>query len=101
MIDPTGQRVDARDRLYLSDAVPSMLVVRTCVPSGESTPRNGTSEVPDGAVKENVTGIVAGHLAQVPQGAMGEMKVIRGEIGKKRGHIALRKLFFSADHVIA
>lgn len=47
-------------------------------------------------LKENVTSIVADHLAQVPQGAMGEMKVIRGEIGKKRGHIALRKLFSSA-----
>ncbi|MRV76107.1 DUF3320 domain-containing protein [Duganella sp. FT92W] len=47
-------------------------------------------------LKNNVTSIVAGHLAQVPQGAMGEMKVIRGEIGKKRGHIALRKLFATA-----
>ncbi|MBY0241007.1 MAG: DUF4011 domain-containing protein, partial [Burkholderiaceae bacterium] len=47
-------------------------------------------------LKNNVTNIVAGHLAQVPQGAMGEMKVIRGEIGKKRGHIALRKLFATA-----
>lgn len=47
-------------------------------------------------LKENVTSIVAGHLAQVPQGAMGEMKVVRGEIGKKRGHIALRKLFLNA-----
>lgn len=47
-------------------------------------------------LKENVTSIVAGHLSQVPQGAMGEMKVIRGEIGKKRGHIAIRKIFSSA-----
>nr|WP_229466201.1 DUF4011 domain-containing protein [Pseudoduganella plicata] len=47
-------------------------------------------------LKDNVTAIVAGHLAQVPQGAMGEMKVVRGEIGKKRGHMALRKLFSSA-----
>jgi hypothetical protein len=51
-------------------------------------------------LKQNVTGIVAGHLAQVPQGAMGEMKIIRGEIGKKRGHIALRKLFSSAGHAL-
>lgn len=49
---------------------------------------------------ENVTGILAGHLAQVPQGAMGEMKVIRGEIGKKRGHIAVRKLFSSAGTAV-
>ena len=26
MIDPRGQRVDARDRLYLADGVPTMLV---------------------------------------------------------------------------
>lgn len=51
-------------------------------------------------LKDNVTGIVAGHLAQVPQGAMGEMKVVRGEIGKKRGHIALRKLFASAGNAL-
>lgn len=49
---------------------------------------------------ENVSGIVAGHLAQVPQGAMGEMKVVRGEIGKKRGHISLRKLFASAGNAL-
>ena len=49
---------------------------------------------------ENVTGILAGHLAQVPQGAMGEMKVIRGEIGKKQGHIALRRLFERAGTAI-
>ncbi len=51
-------------------------------------------------LKDNVTTIVAAHLAQVPQGAMGEMKVIRGEIGKKRGHIALRKLFSSAGNAL-
>ncbi len=51
-------------------------------------------------LKDNVTGILAGHLAQVPQGAMGEMGVIRGEIGKKRGHIALRQLFNRAGTAI-
>jgi hypothetical protein len=51
-------------------------------------------------LKDNVTGILAGHLAQIPQGAMGEMGVIRGEIGKKRGHIALRKLFDKASAAI-
>ncbi|MFB9244707.1 DUF3320 domain-containing protein [Massilia antarctica] len=49
---------------------------------------------------ENVTTIRAEHLGQVPMGAMGEMKVIRGEIGKKRGHIALRKLFASAGTAV-
>lgn len=51
-------------------------------------------------LSENVTCILAGHLAQVPQGAMGEMKVIRGEIGKKRGHIALRQLFSIAGTAV-
>jgi hypothetical protein len=47
-------------------------------------------------LKENVTTILAGHLGQVPQGAQGEMKIVRGEIGKKRAHIALRRLFEQA-----
>lgn len=47
-------------------------------------------------LKENVTTILAGHLSQVPQGALGEMKVVRGEIGKRRAHIALRRLFEQA-----
>ena len=42
---------------------------------------------------DNVAAILAGHLTQLPQGAEGEMGVIRGEIGKKRGHLALRRLF--------
>jgi hypothetical protein len=51
-------------------------------------------------LKDNVTSILAAHLAQVPQGTMGEMRVIRGEIGKKRGHIALRRLFERAGSAI-
>lgn len=51
-------------------------------------------------LSENVTDVLAGHLAQVPQGAMGEMRVIRGEIGKRRGHIALRRLFERAGNAI-
>ncbi len=51
-------------------------------------------------LKENVTAILAEHLAQVPQGAMGEMGVIRGEIGKKRAHLALRQLFKRAPTAI-
>lgn len=51
-------------------------------------------------LQDNVTDILVGHLKQVPQGAMGEMKVIRGEIGKKRGHIALRRLFEKAGTAI-
>lgn len=51
-------------------------------------------------LKENVTAILADHLAQLPQGAQGEMRVIRGEIGKQRAHMALRKLFLSAPEAI-
>jgi hypothetical protein len=51
-------------------------------------------------LKENSTAIRAGHLAQMPQGAMGEMRVIRGEIGKKRSHMALRKLFINAGNAV-
>lgn len=49
---------------------------------------------------ENVTTILAEHLAQVPQGAQGEMRVIRGEIGKKRGHLAIRRLFERAGTAV-
>jgi hypothetical protein len=51
-------------------------------------------------LRDNVTTILAGHLAQVPQGAMGEMKVLRGEIGKKRGRMALRRLVERAGTAI-
>ena len=49
---------------------------------------------------DNVTGIVAAHLSQLPRGALGEMKIIRGEMGKKRGHKALRRLFSEAPNAI-
>jgi very-short-patch-repair endonuclease len=48
----------------------------------------------------NVTQIRARHLAQIPTGAMGEMKVVRGEIGKKRRHLPLRKLINAAPNAI-
>ena len=51
-------------------------------------------------LKENVTSVLAAHLAQVPQGAQGEMKIIRGEIAKKRGHIAVRQLFDRAGTAV-
>ncbi|MET0270624.1 MAG: DUF3320 domain-containing protein [Sphingomonas sp.] len=51
-------------------------------------------------LKENVIDIRAGHLAQLPQGAQGEMKVLRGEIGKKQQHMSLRKLFLAAPAAI-
>lgn len=51
-------------------------------------------------LKENVAGVLAGHLGQVPQGAQGEMGVVRGEIGKKSRHIAIRRLFEKAGTAI-
>lgn len=53
-----------------------------------------------GRMKENVTAILADHLTQLPQGAQGEMKVLRAEIGKKQQHMALRKLFQTAPEAI-
>ena len=50
--------------------------------------------------RANVTTILAQHLSQVPKGAQGEMGVVRGELGKKRAHIALRKLFTKAPTAI-
>ena len=52
------------------------------------------------SLKDNVTAILASHLSQVPRGAMGEMGVIRGEIAKKRAHVALRRLFTRAGAAI-
>ncbi len=51
-------------------------------------------------LRGSVTAIRAQHLAQLPQGAAGEMRVIRGEIGKKRAHMALRRLVPSAPNAI-
>ncbi|EQB10363.1 DUF3320 domain-containing protein [Novosphingobium lindaniclasticum] len=51
-------------------------------------------------LKDSVVSILADHLAQLPQGAQGEMKVLRGEIGKKQQHMALRKLFRTAPAAI-
>jgi hypothetical protein len=51
-------------------------------------------------LSDNVTDILASHLAQVPQGAQGEMGVIRSEIGKKMRHLAIRRLFERAGTAI-
>ena len=45
---------------------------------------------------DNVAAIRAAHLAQVPLGASGEMRVVRGEIGKSRRHLPIRQLFLRA-----
>ncbi len=47
-----------------------------------------------------VKSIRAHHLGQIPQGAKGEMAVIRSEIAKKRAHMPLRKLFSNAAEAI-
>ncbi|WP_237709177.1 DUF3320 domain-containing protein [Sphingomonas elodea] len=51
-------------------------------------------------LKDNVTDILAAHLAQVPQGAQGEMGVIRSELAKKKRHLPIRKLFERAGTAI-
>lgn len=51
-------------------------------------------------LEENVRLILSNHLSQVPTGAVGEMGVIRGEIGKKKSHYAIRKLFRIAPKAI-
>ena len=51
-------------------------------------------------LKENVAGVLARHFTQVPQGAQGEMGIVRGEIGKKSRHIAIRRLFEKAGRAI-
>jgi very-short-patch-repair endonuclease len=51
-------------------------------------------------LKDSVKLIRAGHLKQVPQGARGAMAVVRGELGKRRAHLPLRKLFTGAAEAI-
>jgi hypothetical protein len=51
-------------------------------------------------LSENVSNIVAQHRSQLPQGAQGEMGIIRSEIARKRGHMAIRKLFERAGSAV-
>lgn len=44
--------------------------------------------------------IRARHLDQLPQGATGQMSVVRGELGKKRGHKPIRKLMTEASEAV-
>lgn len=44
--------------------------------------------------------IRAKHLAQLPQGAVGEMGFLRGEMGKKRGHRPIRKIMELAGGMV-
>ncbi|MGH7757629.1 MAG: hypothetical protein ACREM8_15270 [Vulcanimicrobiaceae bacterium] len=47
-----------------------------------------------------VRNVRARHQAAIPRGALGEMRVIRGEIGRKRAHMPLRKLMQAAGGTI-
>ncbi|PNE12949.1 MAG: hypothetical protein CR217_00225 [Beijerinckiaceae bacterium] len=47
-----------------------------------------------------VCSVRARHQAAIPRGALGEMRVIRGEIGRKRAHMPLRKLMKAAGGTI-
>ena len=51
-------------------------------------------------LRDNVTYARNHHLSQMPTGALGEMKIVRGEIAKRRRHIPLRKLMNSAQNAI-
>lgn len=44
--------------------------------------------------------VLASHAERMPPGAVGEMGIIRGEIARKRGHMAIRKLIGSAGRTI-
>ncbi|MDQ6867260.1 MAG: DUF4011 domain-containing protein [Pseudomonadota bacterium] len=47
-----------------------------------------------------VRSVRARHQAAIPRGALGEMRAIRGEIGRKRAHMPLRKLMKAAGSTI-
>ena len=44
--------------------------------------------------------ILSRHFAQMPRGADGQMKIIRGEIGRKRGHKPIRRLIADAGEML-
>ena len=44
--------------------------------------------------------ILSRHFAQMPRGADGQMKIIRGEIGRKRGHKPIRRLIADAGEMM-
>ncbi len=57
-------------------------------------------EIEERSREAAVRGVRARHQAAIPRGALGEMRVIRGEIGRKRAHMPLRKLMKSAAGTI-
>ncbi|HEY4848186.1 MAG TPA: DUF4011 domain-containing protein [Methylocella sp.] len=57
-------------------------------------------EIEERSRQAAVRGVRARHQAAIPRGALGEMRVIRGEIGRKRAHMPLRKLMKAAGGTI-
>ncbi len=57
-------------------------------------------EIEERSREAAVRGVRARHQAAVPRGALGEMRVIRREIGRKRAHMPLRKLMKAAGGMI-
>jgi hypothetical protein len=57
-------------------------------------------EIEERSREAAVRGVRARHQAAIPRGALGEMRVIRGEIGRKRAHMPLRKLMKAAGGTI-
>jgi hypothetical protein len=48
-----------------------------------------------------VAGLIrARHSSAMPRGAMGEMAIVRGEVARKRGHLAIRKLIQRAGRTV-
>ncbi|WP_446744485.1 DUF4011 domain-containing protein [Silvibacterium acidisoli] len=58
------------------------------------------SSLERGHLRDNVTHIRNRHLSHMPTGALGEMKIVRGEIAKRRRLMSLRKLMNSAPNAI-
>ncbi len=54
--------------------------------------------------KERIDGVknlvLSRHFDQMPRGTMGEMKIIRGEIGRKRGHKSVRWIMENAGSMV-
>jgi hypothetical protein len=57
-------------------------------------------EIEERSREAAVHSVRARHQAAIPRGALGEMRVIRGEIGRKRAHTPLRKLMQAAGGTI-
>lgn len=51
-------------------------------------------------IEETKTLILSRHFRQIPKGTMGEMGIIRGEIGRKRGHKPIRWMMKNAGSML-